>query len=74
MIAEKFQVYSVKTTVNTFVTQKIESLQFYSCPQAKLSHRFLSFAPRQWGIAHSSQAVFPEDIFSGAERGGRGLC
>ena len=41
MVAEKFQIYSVKTTANTFVSQKIESVQFYLCPQAKLSPRFL---------------------------------
>ena len=45
MIAEKFQIYSVKTTVNTFVSQKIESVQFYSCPLAKLSPRLLSLSP-----------------------------
>ena len=58
MVAEKFQIYSVKTTANTFVSQKIESVQFYSCPQAKLSPRFLSLSPRQTGIAH-----FPEQHF-----------
>ena len=36
MVAEKFQIYSVKITANTFVNQKIESVHFYSCPQAKL--------------------------------------
>ena len=41
MVAKKFQIYSVKTTANTFVSQKIESVQFYLCPQAKLSPRFL---------------------------------
>ena len=62
MVAENFQIYSVKTTANTFVSQKIESAQFYSSPQAKLSPRFLSLSPRQTGIAHSSQTVFSEDI------------
>ena len=69
MIAEKFQIYSVKTTVNN-LSQKIKSVQFYSCPQAKLSPRFLSLSPRQTGIAHSSRTAFSEDIFSWAERGG----
>ena len=64
MIAEKFQIYSVKITANTFVNQKIESVQFYSCPQAKLSPRFLSLSPRLTGIAHSSRTAFSEDIFS----------
>ena len=66
----KFEICSVKTTANTFVSQKIESVQFYSCPQAKLSPRFLSLFPRQTGIAHSSWTAFSEDVFSWAE--GRG--
>ena len=32
MVAEKFQIYSIKITANTFVNQKIESFRFYSCP------------------------------------------
>ena len=74
MVAEKFQIYSVKTTANTFVSQKIESAQFYLCPQAKLSPRFLSLSPRQTGIVHYSQTPFSEDIFFLAERGWGGLC
>ena len=54
MVAEKFQIYSVKTTANTFVSQKIEAVQFYSCPQTKLSPMFLLLSPRQTGIAHYS--------------------
>ena len=64
MVAEKFQIYSVKTTANTFLSQKTESAQFYSYPQAKLSPKFLSLSPRQTGIAHSTQTAFSEDIFS----------
>ena len=64
MVAEKFQIYSVKITANTFVSQKIESLQFYSCLQEKLSPRFLSLSPRRTGIAYSSRTLFSEDIFS----------
>ena len=64
MVAEKFQIYSVKITANTFASLKIESVQFYSCVQAKLSPRFLSLSPKQTGIPHSSQT---------AERGMRGL-
>ena len=71
MVAEKFQIYSVKTTANTFVSQKIESVQFYPCSQAKLSPRFLSLSPRQTGNAHSSRTAFSEDIFSWAKRGER---
>ena len=64
MVAEKFQIYSVKITANTFVNQKIESVHFYSCPQTKLSPRFLPLFPRQTGIAHSSQTAFSDDILS----------
>ena len=70
MVVEKFQIYSVKTITNTFVSQKIEYVQFYSCTQAKLSQRFWSLSPRQTGIAHSIRTAFSEDIFSWAERGG----
>ena len=64
MIAEKFQIYSVKITANTFVSQKIAFVLSYSCPKAKLSLRFLSLFPRQTGIAHSSRTTFSEDTFS----------
>ena len=50
------------------VSQKIESVQFYSCLQAELPPRFLSLSPRQTEIAHSSQTTFSEDIFFWAER------
>ena len=40
MVAEKFQIYSVKTA---FVSQKIESVQFYACLQAKLSPRLFFY-------------------------------
>ena len=45
MVAETFQIYSVKITANTFVSQKIESVHFYSCPQAKLSPGFYHYPP-----------------------------
>ena len=69
MVVEKSQIYSVKITPNTFMNQKIESVHFYSCPQAKISLRFLSLSTRQTGMAHSSRTAFSEDIFSWAERG-----
>ena len=62
MVAEKFQIYSFKITGNTSVSQKIESINFYSCPKAKLSPRFLSLSPRQKEIAYSSRTAFSEDI------------
>ena len=64
MVAEKFQIYSVRITTNTFMSQKIESVHFYSCPQAKLSPRFLSLSSRKMGIARSCRTGFFGDNFS----------
>ena len=48
MVAEKFQIMVLRLLANAlFVSQKIESIHFYSCPQAKLSPRFLSLSPLQ---------------------------
>ena len=69
MVAEKFQIYSVKITANTFVSQKLESVHLHSCPEARLSLRFLSLSPRQMGITHSSWTAFSEDIFSLSRKG-----
>ena len=44
MVADKFQIYSVRITTNTFVSQKIESVHIYSSPLSKLSPRFLSLS------------------------------
>ena len=63
MVPKIVQIYSVKRTAKTFVSQKIESVQFSSCPQAKLAPRFLSLSLRQTGIAHSFRTAFSEDIF-----------
>ena len=59
-LQKSFKFYSIKITANTFVSQKTESVHFYSCPQAKLSPRF----SWQTGIDHSSRTTFFEDIFS----------
>ena len=71
MVAEKFQTYVAKTSANTLVSQKIESVQFYLCPQAKLSPSFLPLSTRQTRIANFSRAAFSEHIFSWAESGGK---
>ena len=60
----EFSPKPVYSAANTFVSQKIESVKFYSCPQAKLSARFLSLSVRQTEIAHSSRTAFSEHIFS----------
>ena len=58
MVAEKFQIYSVKNTANTFVIQKIESFQFYSCPQAKLSQFFMIIPPGRRELPISNEQRF----------------
>ena len=70
MVAEEFQIYSVKTTVNIFVSQKIESVQFYSCPHTKLSPRFLSLSSWKKGIAISPEQHFLKIFFPEQKEGG----
>ena len=72
-LRKSFKFIMLRLLVNTFVTQKIESVHFYSCPQAKLSPRFLSLSTRQKEIAHSSRTAFSKDIFFLSRKGWRGL-
>ena len=53
------------------MSQKIESVQFYSCPKPKLFRRFLSLSPRQTGIAHSSLTALSEGIFPNQREGAK---
>ena len=71
LVARKFQIYSVKITANIFVSQKIESVLFYSWHESKLSSRFLSLSCKQMGSTHSSQTVFFKDTFCWGENGER---
>ena len=48
---KSFKFIVLRLLANTFVSQKLESVHFYSCPQAKFSPRF------------SSQTAFSDDIF-----------
>ena len=57
MVVKKFQIYSVKINANTFVSQKIESVHFYSCPQAKLSPVFIIILQTDENC-HSSRTAF----------------
>ena len=70
---KSFKFIMLRLLENTFVSQKIESVHFYSCPQAKISPRFLPLSPRQKEIAHSSQTAFSEDIFFLSRKGRREL-
>ena len=59
MIAEKFQIDSVKITGNTFVSQKkMESVHFYSCLQPKLSPAFISTLQAEGNYPFLPNSVF----------------
>ena len=62
MIAEKFQIFSVKTTVNTYVSQKTKSAQFYSCPEQNAPPGFYHHPPGRQELP--ARTAFSEDIFS----------
>ena len=62
MVVERFQIYIVKTTSNAFVSQEIESVQFYYVPKQNSPPGFYYYPPRQKGTAYSSQTAFFEDI------------
>ena len=71
-LQKSFKFMVLRLLTNTFVSQKIESVHFYSCPQVKLSPRLLSLPLRQKEVTHSSQTAFFEDLlFLQQNRGGR---
>ena len=49
MVAEKFQIYSIKITGNTLVNQKNESARFYSCPPSKTLSQVFIIIPQADG-------------------------
>ena len=71
MVAEIFQMYSVKIIANTFLSQKIESVHFCSCFQTKLSPRFLSLSFRQTRIGISPKQIFLKIFFPEEKEGER---
>ena len=58
MVVEKFQMV-LRLLTNTFVSQKIESVHFYSCPQAKLAQVFI-INP----LAEGNYPSLPNSVFS----------
>ena len=74
MVVEKFLIYSAKTNANTFVSQKkIEYVQFYSCPQAKLSPRVLIIIPQANGNCPFHQSSIFRRYFFLSRKRGRGF-
>ena len=64
-------IVSLRLPVNTFVSQKIESVHFYPSPQAELSTRNFVITPMQKKITHSSRTAFSKDLFFPLQKGGR---
>ena len=71
MIVEKFQIYSVKTTVNTFVSQKIESVQFVHALKQSSPPGFYNYLPSRWKLPISPKQHFPKILFPEQKEGGR---
>ena len=70
MVAEKFHIHGVKITEKkTFVSQKIKAVYFFSCPQAKLSPRFLSLSFQPGGTNPFPPTMLFQNLFFPAERG-----
>ena len=67
MIAEKFQIYSVKITGKYICESKKKqwnlSIFTHASKQISLSLRFLSVLSRQKEITHSYRTAFSEDLF-----------
>ena len=59
MVVEKFQIYSFKTTANTSVSLKIESVQFYRCPPTKAFPQVFIIIPQ----AEMNCPFLPNSIF-----------
>ena len=74
MIGKIFKFMVLRLLDNVFVSEKIKSINFYSCPQAKLSARFSSSPPRQKEITHFPKAAFCENLFSRSRKGRGGHC
>ena len=63
---------------NTFVSQKIESVYFYSCPQVDFSTMFLSLSSRQRLFSAQAALLIPPKqcflkVFFSEQKGRRGL-
>ena len=67
---KSFKFILLRLLVNTFVNQKIESVHFYSCPQATLPQVFISTSQAEGNYSFLLNRVFWRSIFSPAESGG----
>ena len=70
-LQKSFKFMVLKLLAHTFVSQKIESVNFYFCLQANLFPNISSLSPRQKEITHSSRTVFSD--FPKQKGGGLGV-
>ena len=74
MVAEKFQIYSVQINANAFVSQKLESVHYYSCPQSKtLPQIFIIIPQGDKNCLFLLNSVFWRRFFPRRNEWGRGL-
>ena len=62
-LRKSFEYMVLRLLANRFISQKIESLHFYSCSQAKLSSRFLLLPSQAQGNHQFLRKAFSEDLF-----------
>ena len=63
MVVEKFQIYSVNITANTFVSQKIESVHFYSSPKQNSPPGFYHYPPGRQELSIPPEQCFLKIFF-----------
>ena len=61
MVAEKFQIYSVKLLQINLWVKNLNLFVFPHALKEKLSFRSFSLSPRQMWITHSTWTAFSED-------------
>ena len=67
-LRKSFKFLILRLLANTSVSQKIEVIYFYSCPQVKLSHRFLSSPPGRRNLRIPPKQRFLKIYFFPADR------
>ena len=63
LLRKSFKFVLLRLLANIFVSQKIESVHFYSSPPSKTLPQVFFITPRQKEITHSSRTAFSEDLF-----------
>ena len=71
MVEEKFQIYNVKTTANTFVSQKLNLFNFTHAPKQNSPPGFYHYSPGRRELPIPSRTAFFEDFFPEQKEGGQ---